>query len=113
MLSIDSPLLASERDRMEWNNKLWQRSLDQFPEFMEPLVAEMGRSERREGAALYVQGLLMPGERKSTEPMAARLGGDMQKLQQFLADSPWDDQEVWQSVRKEGVPVRERLGARV
>src|SRR3989304_4798133 len=71
MLSIDSPLLASERDRMEWNNKLWQRSLDQFPEFMEPLVAEMGRSERCEGAALYVQGLLMPGERKSTEPLAA------------------------------------------
>ena len=111
MLSIDSPLLASERDRMEWNNKLWQRSLDQFPEFMEPLVAEMGRSERREGAALYVQGLLMPGERKSTEPMAARLGVDMQKLQQFLADSPWDDQEVWQSIRKEVVPVMEPLAA--
>src|SRR3990172_5935802 len=96
---------------MDWNNKLWQRNLDQFPEFMEPLVAEMGRSERCEGAALYVQGLLMPGERKSTEPMAPRLGGDMQKLQQFLADSPWDDQEVWQSIRKEVVPVMEPLAA--
>src|SRR3990170_8573488 len=96
---------------MDWNNKLWQRNLDQFPEFMEPRVAERGRSERREGAALYVQGLLMPGERKPTEPMAARLGVDMQKLQQFLADRPWDDQEVWQAIRKEVTPVLEPLAA--
>src|SRR5664279_112204 len=79
---------------MQWNQKLWQRSLDGFPEFLEPLVAELGRSERREGAALYVQGLLLPGERKSIEPMAERLGIDSQKLQQFIADSPWDEQEV-------------------
>ena len=43
---------------MQWNQKLWQRSVAEFPEFLEPLVAELGRSERREGAALYVQGLL-------------------------------------------------------
>jgi SRSO17 transposase len=96
---------------MDWNQKLWQRSLDQFPEFLAPLVAELGRSERREGAALYVQGLLMPGERKSTEPMAARLGVDMQKLQQFIADSPWADQEVWHAIRKDVTPVMEPLAA--
>lgn len=96
---------------MHWNEKLWQRSLDEFPDFLEPLVAEIGRSERREGAALYVQGLLMPGERKSTEPMAERLDVDMQKLQQFLADSPWDEQEVWQAIRKEVTPVMEPLAA--
>jgi SRSO17 transposase len=96
---------------MDWNNKLWQRSLDQFPDFLEPLVAAMGRSERREGATLYVQGLLMPGERKSTEPMAERLGVDMQKLQQCIADSPWDEQEVWQAIRKEVAPVMEPLAA--
>jgi len=39
---------------------------------MEPLVAELGRSERREGAVLYVEGLLTPGQRKSVEPMASR-----------------------------------------
>jgi len=96
---------------VNWNQKLWQRSLEQFPEFLEPLVAELGRSERREGAALYVQGLLTPGERKSVEPMAARLGVDMQKLQQFVADSPWDEQAVWHAIRKEVVPVMEPLAA--
>src|SRR3989304_3259124 len=43
--------------------------------------------------------------------MAARLGADMQKLQQCLADSPWDDQEVWQMIRKEVTPVMEPLAA--
>jgi len=96
---------------MQWNQKLWRRSLDQFAEFLEPLVAELGRSERREGATLYVQGLLMPGERKSIEPMAARLRTDSQKLQQFLADSPWDEQDVWRAIRREVVPVMEPLAA--
>ena len=96
---------------MQWNQKLWRRSLDQLAEFLEPLVAELGRSERREGATLYVQGLLMPGERKSIEPMAARLRTDSQKLQQFLTDSPWDEQDVWRAIRREVVPVLEPLAA--
>jgi len=96
---------------MDWNQKLWRRSIEEFPEFLEPLVAELGRSERREGAALYVQGLLMPGERKSVEPMAERLGVDSQKLQQFVADSPQEEQPAWGAIRREVVPVMEPLAA--
>ena len=96
---------------MHWNQELWQRSVEEFPEFLEPLVADLGRSERREGAALYVQGLLMPGERKSIEPLAARLGVDSQKLQQFVADSPWEADELWRAIRQEVVPVLEPLAA--
>ena len=96
---------------MHWNQKIWRRSIAEFPEFLEPLVAELGRSERREGAALYVQGLLMPGERKSIEPLAARLGVDSQKLQQFVADSPWEAEQVWAAIRREVVPVLEPLSA--
>ena len=96
---------------MQWNQKLWQRSIDQFAEFLESLAAGLGRSERREGAALYVQGLLMPGERKSIEPMAERLRVDSQKLQQLVADSPWDEQEVWRAIRRNVVPVMEPLAA--
>jgi SRSO17 transposase len=96
---------------MHWNQELWQRSVEEFPEFLEPLVADFGRSERREGAALYVQGLLMPGERKSIEPMAARLGVDSQKLQQLIADSPWEEDHLWRAIRQEVVPVLEPLAA--
>ena len=58
-----------------------------------------------------MQGLLLPGERKSIEPMAERLGVDSQKLQQFIADSLWDEPEVWRAIRREVVPVMEPLAA--
>jgi SRSO17 transposase len=96
---------------MNWNEKRWKRSIAEFGRFMEPLVAELGRSERREGAVLYVQGLLTPGQRKSVEPMAARLQVDYQKLQQFITDSPWADDQVWAAIRREVVPVMEPLEA--
>ncbi len=96
---------------MKWNAAHWQRKLSDLQRFIEPLVAELGRSERRESAALYVQGLLMPGQRKSIEPMAARLRVDSQKLQQFIADSPWLDRQVWRAIRREVIPVVEPLQA--
>jgi SRSO17 transposase len=96
---------------MEWNQKLWKRSVEEFGDFIEPLVANLGRSERRKGAALYVQGLLMEGERKSVEPMAQRLGVDSQKLQQLVADSPWPEQEAWRAIRREVIPLLEPLQA--
>src|SRR5271166_436698 len=59
----------------------------------------------------YVQGLLMPGQRKSIEPMAARLGIEPQRLQQFMADSPWDETELWRVIRREVVPHFEPIEA--
>jgi SRSO17 transposase len=96
---------------MKWNAERWQRKIRDLQKFIEPLVSEMGRSERRESAALYVQGLLMPGHRKSIEPMAERLRVDSQKLQQFISDSPWQDRQVWQAIRREVIPVMEPLQA--
>ena len=96
---------------MKWNSAHWQQKISDLQKFIEPLVAELGRSERRQNAALYVQGLLMPGQRKSIEPMAERLRVDSQKLQQFLADSPWPERPVWQAIRREVIPVVEPLQA--
>src|SRR5947208_2251338 len=54
-------------------------------------------------ASVYLQGLLIDGERKSTEPMSRRvtLPDDLattkdpeQALQQFIAQSPWDHRYV-------------------
>jgi SRSO17 transposase len=61
---------------MEWSGPLFQRSVKHLVGFLTPVVAELGRSERRVAAARYVQGLLMPGQRKSVEPMAQRLSVD-------------------------------------
>jgi SRSO17 transposase len=86
---------------MEWTEKQWRENANRFPSFLTPFVEPMGRSERREGAALYVEGLLLAGERKSIEPLAKRLQVDSQKLQQLLTDSPWEDQEIWRVIRQE------------
>lgn len=96
---------------MKWNSARWQRKVTELQKFIEPLIADLGRSERRESAALYVQGLLMPGHRKSIEPMAERLRVDSQKLQQFMADSPWVERQVWRAIRREVIPLVEPLQA--
>ena len=57
--------------------------------FLAKLTAGLGRAERRRWAGVYVRGLLLDGERKSVEPMAARLGQSDQALQQFVNQSPW------------------------
>src|SRR3972149_350769 len=54
-------------------------------------VGPMGRGERRHWAQVYIQGLLLDGQRKSVQPMADRIAGaDEQALNQFLNQSPWE-----------------------
>jgi len=61
-----------------------------------PFLEVMGRKTRRGWAPLHLRGLLGPGERKSLQPMAARLGllGHDQ-LQHFIASPAWDDAPLW------------------
>src|SRR6266568_1371500 len=96
---------------MDWNSKLWRKSVEQFKDFMLPLTVPLGRSERRIAATQYVEGLLLPGKRKSIEPMAARLDFDAQRLQQFIKDSPWEEQAVWKVIRQEVAPHLEPMDA--
>jgi SRSO17 transposase len=63
----------------------------------------------------YCTGLLLPGERKSVEPMAARLApGDVRRMHQSLhhlvADAPWNDQEMLGQVRRQVLPTMEKHG---
>jgi SRSO17 transposase len=96
---------------MHWNEKVWKNSMREFSRFVAPVVADLGRSERRVAATRYLQGLLMPGARKSIGPMAERLEVDSQSLQQFMTDSPWDAGEVWRKIRREVVPHMEPVEA--
>ena len=51
-----------------------------------PFLAAMGRKTRRHWGPLYLRGLLGPGDRKSLQPMAARLGlSGHDQLQHFIA----------------------------
>jgi SRSO17 transposase len=60
-------------------------------------------------------GLLLPGERKSVEPMAARLAPDNvrrthQSLHHLVADSPWSDEAVLENVREHVLSAMKRNG---
>ena len=68
--------------------------------WLAPFLAAMGRKTRRHWAPLYLRGLLGPGDRKSLQPMAARLGlSGHDQLQHFIASPAWDDAPCWRSRR--------------
>lgn len=50
------------------------------------------RSEGRNWSMKYVQGLMMPIERKNVENIAEEVAAPPRKLQEFVSDSPWDDE---------------------
>src|SRR3954447_25998673 len=58
--------------------------------FAAEMLGELPRSDQRATGELYLRELMLDGKRKSMQPMAARLGGDHQQLQQFLTSSTWD-----------------------
>ena len=74
--------------------------------FLEDLLAPLGRKERRHWARVYVQGLLLDGERKSIEPLASRIpGADVQALRQFVGQSPWEVEAVQQALARKIVDL--------
>ena len=70
--------------------------------WLAPFLEVMGRKTRRTWAPLYLRGLLGPGERKSLQPMAARLGlPGHDQLQHFVASPAWDDGPLWRALARE------------
>ena len=70
-----------------------------FAAYIEGLAEAAGHADRNIPLKNYCTGLLLPGERKSVEPMAARLAPDNvgrmhQSLHHVVADAPWSDEAV-------------------
>ena len=64
---------------------------DELTRWLEPFLGRLGHKRRRQMCPLYVSGLLGPGERKSIEPMAARLVPDRyDRLHHFISSGVWD-----------------------
>jgi SRSO17 transposase len=76
-----------------------KRCRKRLEQFLVDLLEPVGRSERRRWGSVYVRGLLLDGERKSIEPIAQRLPeGNVQAIQQFIGQSPWDWNPVWEKL---------------
>lgn len=78
-----------------------QRCRKRLEQFLADMVEPMGRSERRRWGEVYVRGLLLNGERKSIEPMATQQpDGNVQAMQQFIGQSPWEWAPVWERLAR-------------
>ena len=89
--------------------------LARLHDYLKCLTGCLGHADRDEPMHDYVVGLLMPGERKSMEPMAARLSpkavsAKHQSLHHFISESPWDSNRLLDAVRSEVLPAFQRLG---
>ena len=69
-------------------------------DFAAEMLGGLPRKDQRAAGELYVRGLLTDGQRKSMQPMAARLGADHQRLQQFITSSTWDYAAVRRNVAR-------------
>lgn len=86
-----------------------------FVSYVEGLVSVIGHADRAKPLLDYCQGLLLPCERKSVEPMAAvtapsRVAAQHQSLLHFVGEAPWSDEQVLNKVREQVLPAIERHG---
>src|SRR5919202_2842120 len=86
-----------------------------FEDYLEGIVTALGHGGRAEPARAYCTGLLLPGARKSIEPMAARLAparvqAAHQSLHHVVAKAEWNDAAVLAAVRERVLPAIERHG---
>lgn len=86
-----------------------------FAAYVDTLAEGLGHADRIAPMQAYCTGLLLPGERKSIEPMAARLEPHRaqaahQSLHHLVAQAEWSDEILLASVREQVLPVIERHG---
>src|SRR5437762_4205568 len=84
-----------------------------FEAYVSKLADAIGHADREEPLRAYLKGLLLSGERKSVEPMAARIdprhvSARHQSMHHFVASAPWDEREVLRVARDNALAQLER-----
>ncbi|BAV50422.1 DDE transposase [Mesorhizobium sp. 113-1-2] len=92
-----------------------ETSESRFAAYVETLASVLGHADRVAPLKAYCTGLLLPRERKSVEPMAARVEPGRvqaahQSLHHFVAKADWSDDAVLSRVREQVLPALERQG---
>jgi SRSO17 transposase len=86
-----------------------------FAAYLDEIGAVLGHASRAAAARAYCTGLLLPGARKSVEPMAARIepgrvGARHQSLHHVVAKAEWDDVALLAAARRRVLPALQRHG---
>jgi len=91
----------------------FSRQADRLQAYLDGFTEAAGHADRRGPMENYTKGLMLPIERKSVEPMAARLApGNVRQMHQSLhhvvADAAWSDNAVLRQVRRQVLPAMMR-----
>jgi SRSO17 transposase len=86
-----------------------------FASYVEHMASALGHADRRTPFRSYCVGLILPGERKSVEPIAARVEprrvqGAHQSLHHFVANADWSQADLLRRVRTFVLPAIEKSG---
>ena len=86
-----------------------------FARYSETMVAALGHADRAAPATWYLQGLMLPGGRKSVEPMAARVRpqdvrATHQSMHHLVSTSDWSDEALLATVAEQVLPALTRDG---
>src|ERR1700676_3408251 len=86
-----------------------------FAAYVQGLSSVLGHADRIGPLRDYCTGLILPGERKSVEPLAAktdpaRLPAQHQSLLHFVGQAEWSDEWMLSKVRELVLPSIERHG---
>lgn len=81
-----------------------------FDQYCEALIAALGHADRAVPAKWYLQGLMLPGGRKSVEPMAARVHPQgvrsaHQSMHHLVSTSEWSDEALLAAVATQVAPA--------
>jgi len=92
-----------------------ERNVARFSAYVEELSSVLGHADRAKPLRDYCLGLMLPGERKSVEPMAAvtaprRTAAQHQSLLHFVGEGGWSDELVLTKVRELVLPEIEQHG---
>ena len=90
-------------------------SESRFGAYVNGLASVIGHADRTGPLRDYCTGLMLPGERKSVEPMAAktapaRTAAQHQSLLHFVGEAAWSDDKVLAKVREMVLPAIEQHG---
>ena len=87
-----------------------RRLEDRFEQYGEVIAAALAHADRRMPSQWYLKGLMLPGGRKSVEPMAARVQphnvrSAHQSMHHLVADADWSDQGLLAAVATQVLPA--------
>ena len=86
-----------------------------FEAYCDEIGEALGHDDRRAPTQWYLKGLILPGERKSVEPMAARVCPDNvrsahQSMHHLVAAAGWSDRAVLAATARQVVPELLKTG---